>query len=90
MSANSLYPGVEGDVPIAGQEASSLRVDARRMLDETQPAAMVVVGGMPGVAEEVELFRQRFDVVPCTSSVRLEASLPSWFTRRPNRFSVCS
>lgn len=57
-------PAVEGDLPIAGQEASSLRLMRETMLDETQPAAMVVVGGMPGVAEEVELFRERFDGRP--------------------------
>jgi hypothetical protein len=57
-------PAVEGDRPIPGEQHASLALMRRTMLEQTRPAAIVVIGGMPGVAEELELFELLFPTRP--------------------------
>ena len=45
-------------------QQASLRLMRETLLDETRPSAMVVIGGMPGVAEEVSLYQERFPGQP--------------------------
>jgi hypothetical protein len=51
---NESFPPAKGQPPAP----KSLTVMRERMIDETNPDGMVVIGGMSGIHEELELFRK--------------------------------
>jgi hypothetical protein len=51
-------PSVEGDRPVPGEWHPSLRVMREQMLGEVGPVAACFVGGMEGIREEYDLFRE--------------------------------
>jgi hypothetical protein len=52
--------GAKGEEPVPGKWDHSLRIMRTRMLEEAQPSAAFFVGGMAGIREEYDMFKDMF------------------------------
>lgn len=63
-------PKVDGDEPVPGKWDRSLAVMREMMLEQTDPAGAIFIGGMQGILDERDLFVRRFPGRPIYAAGR--------------------